>query len=72
MSADGAAWQPVGAIEIDGDQRREETTRTFEWKAPQTDLRFVRFRIEAMKTNPGWHTSAGGQSWTFIDEIVVR
>jgi hypothetical protein len=35
-------------------------------------VRFVRFRIEGTKHLPPWHASAGGLSWVFIDEIVVR
>jgi hypothetical protein len=35
-------------------------------------VRFVRFRIEGTKILPAWHASAGGLSWVFVDEIVVR
>jgi hypothetical protein len=35
-------------------------------------VRYVRFRVEGTKRLPAWHTSAGGLSWVFVDEIVVR
>jgi hypothetical protein len=35
-------------------------------------IRYVRFRVEGPKRLPAWHASAGGLSWVFIDEIVVR
>ncbi len=72
VSADGSSWRPVGAVEIDGDQRREDTTRTFAWEVPLRGVRFVRFAVEGTKANPAWHASAGGAAWVFVDEIVVR
>ncbi|MDD8024887.1 MAG: DUF4838 domain-containing protein [Acidobacteriota bacterium] len=71
-SADGTAWRPVGAVIIDGDQRREETVRVFEWTVAPAGPRFIRLQVEGMKTNPDWHASAGGAAWIFVDEIVVR
>ncbi len=52
-SADGTSWRPVGAFEIDGDQRREETTRTFEWTGPLAGVRFVRFAVTGDQSQPG-------------------
>jgi DNA gyrase/topoisomerase IV subunit A len=72
VSADGSSWRPVGAFEIDGDQRREDTTRTFAWETPLRGVRFIRFAVAGTRVNPAWHASAGGASWVFVDEIVVR
>jgi hypothetical protein len=35
-------------------------------------VHYVRFFIEGTKHLPDWHASAGGLSWVFVDEIVVR
>jgi hypothetical protein len=35
-------------------------------------VRFIRFRVEGAKRLPDWHASAGGLSWVFVDEIVIR
>ncbi len=72
VSPDGASWIPAGSYEIDGDQRREEPARVFEWPAPPAPARFVRFRFEGLKANPAWHASAGGPCWVFVDEVTVR
>ena len=52
--------------------------RTFSWTEDMAApgllaaVRYVRFRIEGTRRLPDWHASAGGLSWVFVDEIVVR
>ena len=46
--------------------------RTWPIRASLAAVRYVRFRIEGTKRLPDWHASAGGLSWVFVDEIVVR
>ncbi len=79
VSADNASFRDIGEIEMRGDHRDEEVVRPFAWKAGELvkpedfeGVRFVRFRIEGTKRLPEWHPSAGGASWVFVDEIVVR
>jgi hypothetical protein len=74
VSADGRDYRDLGCRETAGDHRDEETIRTNAWtEAPDAGkVRFVRFRITATKRLPSWHVSAGGLSWVFVDEIVVR
>jgi hypothetical protein len=73
-SADGRAYRDLGARAAAGDHRDEETTRTYAWTEAGggEEVRFVRVLIEGTKRLPDWHVSAGGASWVFIDEIVVR
>ena len=35
-------------------------------------LRYLHVRAISPKTNPKWHVNAGGASWLFIDEVVVK
>jgi hypothetical protein len=79
VSADGLTFRDIGAIAVAGDHRGEEVVRTFDWRAGEfvdpallAAVRYVRFRIEGTKALPDWHASAGGASWFFVDEIVVR
>ena len=72
VSADGSRYQDVGAQAVDGDQRNEDVTRTFSFPLSGVAIRFVRFRVEGTHQLPAWHPSAGGTSWVFVDEIVVR
>jgi len=78
VSADGVSFQNIGKIYYVGDHVGEESIRPFYWKVGLNEdtappgLRYVRFRIEGTKRLPDWHVSAGGLSWVFVDEIVVR
>ncbi|MGE5742241.1 MAG: DUF4838 domain-containing protein [Candidatus Aminicenantes bacterium RBG_16_66_30] len=78
VSADGASYRDLGSSSAAGDHRDEETVRTHLWQnlpagpGACPPIRFVRFRIEGTKRLPDWHPSAGGLSWVFVDEIVVR
>jgi Domain of unknown function (DUF4838) len=78
VSTDGASWREAGARVASGDHRDEEPVRAYVWPAgpdqagAAVPVRFVRFRIEGTKHLPAWHASAGGLSWVFVDEIVVR
>jgi hexosaminidase len=74
LSADGERWTQAGALSHEIPAEREDRFRfTFALALPTgSRARFVR----VMATNPGplpaWHPGAGGPSWIFADEIVVR
>jgi hypothetical protein len=78
LSPDGAVFRDVGTVSLAGGHQGEEPIRAFTWAAeaagedPFAAVRCVRFRVEGTKRLPEWHTSAGGLSWVFVDEIVVR
>jgi len=74
VSTDGVTYHDLGAVSGPPDHQGEEAVRPFAWKGPFEGgaARFVRFRLEGTKRLPAWHASAGGLSWVFVDEIVVR
>ena len=72
VSADGVRYEDVGTQAVEGDQRNEEVTRTFSFALPASPVRFVRFHLDGTRQLPAWHPSAGGTSWVFVDEIVVK
>jgi hypothetical protein len=72
VSADGINWTESGIIEVPGDQKKEEVTRNFCFTQHLNQFRYLRFTIKGTKALPAWHPSAGGDSWVFIDEVVVE
>lgn len=79
VSTDGLTFRDIGTIAVGGDHRGEEFVRLFEWTVGEfidpsvlAAVRYIRFRVEGTKSLPDWHASAGGLSWFFVDEIVVR
>lgn len=78
VSADGSTFHRAGETAASGDHQGEEIVRAHVWSGGSippdlsSGVRFLRFRVEGTKQLPAWHISAGGASWVFIDEIVVR
>jgi hypothetical protein len=78
VSPDGLSFREVGTVALEGGHQGEETIRAFSWTEPPTGpgsfagVRYVRFGIKGTKRLPDWHVSAGGLSWVFVDEVVVR
>jgi hypothetical protein len=72
ISEDGSKYQPVGKQVVGYDQRQEQVTRLYQFLPGGKPVRFVRFDILGTKRNPDWHPSAGGDSWVFVDEVVVK
>jgi hypothetical protein len=78
VSADGLSFREVGTTTRVGNHQDEDAVRAFSWTEAADGpgafgpFRFVRFRVEGTKRLPDWHVSAGGLSWVFVDEIVVR
>lgn len=52
----------AGAIEVTGDQKKEEVNRNFEFRNNLTNCRYIRFAVTGTKSLPIWHPSAGGDS----------
>jgi hypothetical protein len=78
VSADGASFRQIGAMALEGGHQEDVPVRSFSWTGDMTGpgsfagVRYVRFHVVGTKRLPEWHTSAGGLSWVFVDEIVVR
>jgi hypothetical protein len=72
VSEDGRIYRSAGIITVTGDQKQEEVTKTFAFKPGEAPVRYVRFNVKGTIHNPKWHPSAGGASWVFVDEIVVK
>jgi len=78
ISSDGVSFREVGTRALRGGHQGEESIHAFSFTDDMSDLgtftgvRYVRFFIEGTKRLPDWHPSAGGLSWVFVDEIVVR
>jgi hypothetical protein len=72
VSSDGNNWENAGIMEVTDDQQKEDVTRNYIFKGDFKNKQYVRFSITGTKNLPDWHPSAGGLSWVFLDEIVVK
>lgn len=72
ISKNGSDFQKLNSISIKGEQREEERIISYKFHPKDKKFRYVKFEIRGTISLPDWHTSAGGDSWVFIDEIIVE
>lgn len=72
VSDDGVNYRLLETQMIEGEQRKENVTHNFNFDQNIDTCRYVKFSIVGTKKLFNWHPSAGGGSWVFVDEIVVR
>lgn len=46
--------------------------RFFDAEFAKTRAKYVRVEVRSVLKNPDWHQSPGGNSWLFVDEIVIN
>lgn len=72
VSDNGTNYKLVEKQIVNGDQRKEEVNRTFTFNTSGMKYRYVKFDVKGTLKLFDWHPSAGGGSWVFVDEIVVK
>ncbi len=72
ISNDGKAWQTLGLLSVEGDQQNAEVNHIFAFETMGINTHYVKFIIKGTHQLFDWHPSAGGASWFFLDEIVIR
>jgi len=72
VSENGSDYKFVEKLDIAGDQQREEVNHLFTFNTTNMKYRFVKFDVKGTIRLFNWHPSAGGGSWVFVDEIVVK
>ncbi len=72
VSKDGINYVPAGTRKIEDDQRQAEISKVWSFSVNGQQFRFVKFEVQGTLQLYDWHPSAGGKSWVFVDEIVVR
>lgn len=72
VSKDGINFDLIGSHKYEDDQRKAEISQIWSFPVNNRQFRFVKFEIQGTLKLFDWHPSAGGKSWVFVDEIVVR
>lgn len=72
VSLDGSEWQDLGSVASPLSDR-DFGANVFQFRiVRRARARFVRVSAESYGKLPSWHLGAGGDSWIFADELVVR
>jgi hypothetical protein len=73
LSEDGEIWITAAELKNSVDERTDGMfIHPFHAKFKPVRARFIKVIAENMKVCPDWHKGAGGPSWIFADEIIVR
>lgn len=73
VSSDGQTFTPVASITNEiPDKSYAAVVRDFVQRIAPQRARFVRIKAHNYGPIPDWHAGHGGQSWIFIDEIVIE
>lgn len=72
VSVDGVNYEFIKSLEVSGNQKKQEINHLFVFNTSGKTYRYVQFDVTGTKKLFDWHPSAGGGSWVFVDEIVVR
>ncbi len=73
ISADGTGYRSIGKQTVEGDQQNEPIQRLFTFRPSNGQaFRFAEFVVTGTLQLPLWHHAAGGGSWVFVDEIVIK
>ena len=72
VSDNGIDFSLLETQTISDDQQKGEVNHTFGFSASGKAFRYVKFDVKGTLNLFDWHPSAGGGSWVFVDEIVVK
>lgn len=72
-SLDGINFKLVGSVTCDiPDNDYEQQIKEYKVLLENEYARYVKVFAKYYGKNPSWHLGAGGDSWLFIDEIIVE
>lgn len=72
-SNDMNSWQKVGEVENKVPQTDAATTsQDLTVKFLKKKAKYVKIVASAMHQCPEWHSGAGGKTWLFLDEIIIK
>lgn len=72
-SNDGKVFRKVKSTIVQPEKPNTDTAQTFfDLEIPPTSSKFVKVEIKSILKNPEWHAVPGGDSWVFIDEIILN
>lgn len=73
LSADGKNFEKVHEVNAENPKDNyDKGILEVNKELADKQIRYIRVQAKSQKINPKWHVNAGGASWLFIDEVVVK
>ncbi len=72
-SKDGIHYQNIKTIETNAAQK-QETDKIIDYIIPlhHQEVRYLKIKAKNAGACPTWHSGAGGKTWLFTDEIIIK
>ena len=73
FSADGENWRLIQRVDNEVSEKDEDISiNRLTADFPTESTRYIRVVAKNRGVCPDWHPGAGGKSWIFCDEVMVR
>ena len=73
ISKDGHEYVLAGHVKNTfPDNKYGSFTQDYELNIPPTEFRYVTVKANNYGACPDWHLGAGGTTWLFADEIIIK
>jgi len=73
LSTDGVTFTPALSLTTDVPERQSGAiVKDFAGPIQRRQARFVKMIAQSYGKLPAWHLGAGGDSWIFVDEIIIE
>ncbi len=73
VSEDGNSFSRIGKVKTKLSKKESgDRIQEFELKITKKNVRYIQIHAKNTGVCPEWHKAAGGDSWIFADEVVVK
>lgn len=72
-SENGKQFKRIKSIKLPEEEPNTNVSlEFFDVEIPPTKAKYVKVEIKSPLKNPSWHPNPGGDSWIFVDEIILN
>lgn len=72
-SENGKQYKRVKSMKLPKEEPSNDVSMAFfDMEIPPTKAKYVKVEIKSPLKNPSWHPNPGGNSWIFVDEIILN
>ncbi|MEP3207937.1 MAG: FN3 associated domain-containing protein [Maribacter sp.] len=72
-SENGKQFKRIKSMKLPKEEPNNDVSLAFfDMKIPPTKAKYVKVEVKSQLKNPSWHSTPGGSSWVFVDEIILN
>lgn len=72
-SENGKQFKRIKSMKLPKEEPNNDVSLAFfDMEIPPTKAKYVKIEVRSPLKNPSWHPNPGGNSWIFVDEIILN